>query len=539
MENKRIFLGLVLAALLAFSGLTAYAADTQSLSPTNVVLDYDLTHVDANLKPGDSGVLQIVIRNVGPQAAEDVQLSVPETGSISVNKKWDLGKMEPYSIKTVSSTLTVSKDAYIGLHNIQVRINYDGYDSKGKRENDKETVWDFPVRVYVSANFQVAVEKNVFSKDSADKLIITGTTQDGAKSVSATLTSDPAQAACASVIGSSKVFVGDVARGQTFRLEYDIKPSNVGVCSFSLLMDYSDVSGNSMKETLPVSIDVQRNDVDFKVTDVSYTGASPGTEVNVTVSLDNLGSAQANDVSVTAQLSSPFTPIGSSERFIGTIGNHEAKDVSFRLLVDSQADVKAYVIPLTVDYFDSAGTKYSINKTIGLALDGKPQLQLFLERNDPLTPGSTGRVTVSIVNKGFAEVKFLSIRLLPTENYAVSLPAESYVGNLDSDATVTEDYEISVNKNASSGTIPLKLRLQYKETNSNVDQVVTSDVDVTVLSAQEYSAKQPSGGMSLLITVLEVLMVLVALGLIVSFFSKSGAGKKPRGSKALSERESA
>jgi hypothetical protein len=524
MENKRSFFGIVLVILFVLSGLSAYAADTSSISPTNVVLDYDLTHVDSNLKPGDSGVLQIVIRNVGPQAAEDVQLSVPETGSISVNKKWDLGKMEPYSIKTVSSTLTISKDAYIGLHNMQVRINYDGYDSQGKLENDQETVWDFPVRVYVSANFQLSVEKDAFSKDSAGRLVITGTTQDGAKSVSATLSSG--DAACASVIGSSKIYVGDVSRGQDFRMEYDIKPASVGVCSFSLLMDYSDISGNSMKESLPVSIDVERSDVDFKVTDVSYTSSSPGTAVNVTVSLENLGSAEANDVSVTAELSSPFTPIGSSERYIGAIGKHEKKDASFRMLVDSSADVKAYEVPLTIDYFDSAGTKYTVKKTIGLALDGKPQLQLFLERSDPMTPGSTGRVTVSIVNKGFAEVKFLSVRLLPSENYGVSLPAESYIGNLGSDATVTEDYEITVNKNASAGTIPLKLRLQYKESNSNADQIVSSDLDINVLSGQEYSSKQSTGGMSMLITGLEALMVLIVLFLVVSFVSRSGQRSK-------------
>ena len=536
MENKRNFFGIVLMTLFVLSGLNAYAADTQSLSPTNVVLDYDLTHVDANLKPGDSGILQIVIKNVGGQAAENVQLYVPDTGSVSVNKRWDLGKIDPSESKTVSSTITISKDAYIGLHNMQVRINYDGYDDSGNRENAQETVWDFPVRVYVSANFQIAVEKSVFPKDSVSTLVLTGTTQDGAKSVSATLST---AAGCASVVGSSKTFVGDVSKGQTFRLVYDIKPSDVGVCSFSLLMDYSDVSGNSMKETLPVSIDVQRNDADFKVTDVSYTGASPGTAVNVTVSLENLGSAQANDVSVTAQLSSPFTPIGSSERYIGALGNHATKDASFQLLVDSQADVKAYVIPLTIDYFDSAGTKYSVQKTIGIALDGKPQLQLFLERNDPLAPGSTGRITLSIVNKGFAEVKFLSIKLLPTENYGVTLPAESYVGNLDSDATVTQDYEISVNKNASAGTIPLKVRLQYKETNSNADQIVTSDLDVNVLSAQDYSAKQSTGSMSTLITGLEILMVLVGVFLIVSFATRSGSGQRSKGAKTLSDKESA
>ena len=521
MDNKKVFQGIVLMVLFAVLGASGYAADqtqAQSLSPTNVVLDYDLTHVDASLRPGDSGVLQIVIRNVGPQAAQNVQLSLPDTGSISVNKKWDLGTIDPYATKTVSSTITVSKDAYIGLHNIQVRIDYDGFDSQGNRENGQETVWDFPVRVYVTANFQIAVEKNIFSKDSASQLVIIGSTQDGAKSVSATLS--PASAACASVIGSSKTFVGDVASGQNFSLGYEIKPMEVGVCSFNLLMAYSDISGNSMNESLPVSIDVQRNDIDFKITDVSYTSPSPGTAVNVSVSLENLGSAAAKDVSVTMQLDSPFTPIGSSERYIGDIGDHGSKNADFQMLVDPQADVKAYEIPLSIDYFDSAGDKYTVNKTIGIALDGKPELQVFLERNDLLVAGGKGRVTVSIVNKGFAAVKFLSIKLLPTDNYDVTLPAESYIGDLDSDATVTQDFSISVKKNTSSGTMPLRIQLNYKETNSNDNQVETSDLDVNILSAQDYAAGQPSGSMSMLITALEILMGLLAAALILSFLRR-------------------
>jgi len=37
-----------------------------------MILNYDLTHVDNNLKAGDSGLLTVVIQNVGTQAAENV-----------------------------------------------------------------------------------------------------------------------------------------------------------------------------------------------------------------------------------------------------------------------------------------------------------------------------------------------------------------------------------------------------------------------------------------------------------------------------------
>ena len=465
---------------------------------------------------------------MGAQTAENVQVSVADTGGVSVNKKWDVGRMNAYETKTVSSTVTISKDAYIGLHNIQVKINYDGFDSYGKREDNQQSTWDFPVRVYVNANFQIAVQNNVFSKDATGKLLITGTTQQGAKSVSATLTSN--SASCASVVGSSKVFVGDVVNDQNFKLEYNVKPSDVGVCSFNLLMDYSDISGNSMTENLAVSIDVQRNDIDFKVTGVSYTGSSPGTASNVTVSLENLGMAPARDVSVTMQLASPFTPIGSPESYVGTVGDHGKADVDFQLQVDSAADVKAYVIPLTIDYFDAAGTKYTVTKTIGLELSGKPDLQIFLERNDALTPGGTGIVTISIVNKGLTEVKFLSVKLLPTDNYDTTPPAEAYIGNLDSDATVTQDYVVAVKKGASPGAMPLKIQLKYKEANSNDDSIETADVDVNVLSAKDYAAMQPSSTMPMLITIGEALIGIVVVVLVLSFvFRSKPSAKNSRG----------
>ena len=529
--------------LFALFGANAYAAistgTTPSGSPTNVVLDYDLTHVDANLRPGDTGVIQVVIKNEGSQAAENVVVTVPDVGSISVNKKWDVGHMDPYETKTVSSTMTISKDASIGLHNVQVRIGYYGYDSEGKLQNDQESVWEFPVRVYVSANFQITVGNGSFSKDLVSKLVISGTTQDGAKSVSATLVPVSNASICASVVGSSKSFVGDVASGQGFTLEYDVKPNLVGVCSFNLLLDYSDVSGNTMKETLPVSIDSERNDVDFKVIDVSYSAPSPGTESNVTVTLENVGSAEARDVSATLQLTNPFTPIGSSERFIGAVGDHEQKDASFRFLVDSKAGVKAYEIPLSIDFFDAAGAKHTLQKTIGIALDGRPELQLFLQRADALTPGNSGRVTVRLVNKGFAGVNFLSIKLLPTNDYDVTAPTDAYVGDLDSDATATQDYEITLKKNATAGTLPLKLELRYKEANSKADHVEAVDLPINVLSAGDYAAKQPTGSMSLPILISEALIALVVVYLVISIASKAIGGRTNGARSSLSEKEGA
>jgi hypothetical protein len=68
----------------------------------------------------------------------------------------------------------------------------------------------------------------------------------------------------------------------------------------------------------------------------------------------------------------------------------------------------------------------------------------------------------------------------------------------------------------------LKVRLQYKETNSNVDQIVLSDVDVGVLSAREYSDKQPAGTMTPVIMIIEALICLVAVYVVVSIIRRPG-----------------
>jgi hypothetical protein len=511
MDAKKIFNGLMLLTIFAILAGSAHAATAtaafgtattlaQRLAPTNMVLDYDLTRVDTNLKAGDSGLLTVVIKNVGTQAAENVVVNIPGTGDISVNKKFDVGRVEPLSSKTVSVTISVSKNAYVGLHTTSVRISYDGYNEAGERKNNQLTVWDFPIRVYGNANFQVSVEPGNFYNDLSSKLVIRGTNQDGARSVTATL-APAGSVVCASLIGPSKMYVGDLAKDGSFRIEYMIQPGAVGVCSFGLLLEYYDVSGNSLKETLPIGIEVLRYDVDFKVVDASYAGASPGSTTNITVTLENVGSASAEDASVTLNFESPFTAIGSSEIYIGQFKNKESKVLSFLASVDSSADIKAYNIPITIDYFDMAGVKHTIQKSIGIQVDGKPEIKVFLEKTDLFTEGTKGLITVTVVNKGFAQVKFLNLKLLPTENYEVTSSNEVYIGNLDSDATDSQEFEIQISNNASAGKMPIRFEATYKEQNSNIDHIDPVNLEIPILSMQEYAQKQPTGNpVSIMIT---------------------------------------
>ena len=532
MDAKKIRNGMMLLMIFALMAGSAYAASLSAasattsstkLTPTNVVLDYDLTRVDSNMKPGDSGLLTIVVKNVGQQAAENLILYVPGTGDISVNKQWAVGRIDPMGSKTVSTTISVSKNASIGLHTFSVRITYDGYDEDSERKNNQLTVLELPIRIYGNANFQATAEKADYYKDVTTRLVIHGTTQDGARSITATLVpgTTASASACASLIGSSKLFIGDMSKGDSFDVEYMIQPSDVGVCALSLELNYSDVSGNSLSESLPIGIEVQRYDVDFKITDVSYAGASTGSAANITVSIENVGSAVAKDVSMTLDFSTPLTAIGSSETYVGQFNSKESKDLNFQASVDSTADIKAYDIPLTVEYYDLAGVQHTLQKSIGIQVDGKPEIKVLLEKADLFTAGTKGTITVTVVNKGFAQVKFLNLKMLSTEDYDITSASEIYIGSLDSDSTDSQDYIIQIKNNVSAGNIPLRFEITYKEQNSNVDHIDPVSIELNVLSMSDYTSKQPTGSpVAILITVAGGLIGLVVAVIVIWFILK-------------------
>jgi len=479
---KGIFL-LTTVMLMALCACAQTSITTQT--PTNIVLDYDLSRVDSNLKPGDSGILQVTIKNTGTQAAENVQVFIPETSSIKINKRWEVGHIDGLTSKTLSTTMSVSKDASIGLNSVQVRVTFDGFDRDGDRENNQVAVLELPIRVYGNANFQVEIEgRGIFFKDATNQIVVLGTTKDGARDVSGTLSST-----CASVVGSTKSYVGTLGKNESFMMRYSIRPMEIGTCTLSLLMDYSDSSGNPLNETLSLGIDVQRRDVDFKVVDVAYQNISPGTVSLITVKIENVGSDTAKDVTFSMGFSDPFTAVGSSEKYVSEIKGDQIVSIQFQVVIDAAADIKAYSVPLSIEYYDSSGSASRVNKSLGISVDGKPEIKIVLDEAALFAPGSRGKVTAEVVNKGFAEVKFLNIRLLPTDDYDVLSSSEVYIGNLDSDSTDTQEFEIQV-KNIAPGKIPLKFEARYKEKNSNIDHVETFDVELSVLSLQELAQRQ-------------------------------------------------
>lgn len=248
MDGRYIVLGILLVLMLF--GSTGIAAS--DIAPTNMVVDFDLTYVDSDLRKGDSGILNLVIANTGGRRAEDVEVYIPESSQIHAAKRFYIGRMEAGKSKNIPMTIRVDDEARTGLHGISVKISYDGYDSDDERENNLLSTWEIPVRVYGNPLFQITPSETTYFKDNLDELLFEGLIRDPVKNLEVTLSSS-----CVTIIGSSRKFVGDIEEGQEFNITYDVKPSDSGACGVSLYLSYTDESGAKVSDEIDIGLNIE------------------------------------------------------------------------------------------------------------------------------------------------------------------------------------------------------------------------------------------------------------------------------------------
>lgn len=364
MRKKIIFL------IALYCILTAVEAATTSTGPTNIIVDFSTSGI-STLHVGDSGVLNLVIENTGGYRADNLEVYVPSSQVVDGEKRFYVGTVSTGQSKILLVPLKVSNKATPGLKTIQVVIDYDGFDADGDRDNNKQTKWEIPVTVYGSPNFEADLEKTTYYKDTLDKLTIKGYTRDTVKDLTATLSST-----CVTFIGSSRKYVGELPADQHFEVSFDVKPTAAGACQTTLTLSYKDTSGASASDTISLGLNVESAGVDFKVLNVSYEPTGPGEKVGVGIKLKNVGKADAEEVTVSLTLDTPFVPVDTTERYLGTVSGGENIETEFDLSVGLDGEIKPYTIPLNISY-KVGGSSYSVKKDIGVDVTGRVILEII------------------------------------------------------------------------------------------------------------------------------------------------------------------
>jgi len=218
-------------------------------------------------------------------------------------------------------------------------------------------------------------------------------------------------------------------------------------------------------------IDVQTHDAILSIIDVGLTKdeVSPGDSTVVSLKIKNNADSLLKDIKVNLDIDSddlPFAPLGmTSEKSFYQLDADEIIEMDFTLGVLASAGSQLYKIPLNITYTDEQGTMYSRDDVIGVKVGSEPEIIAYIEETDILNSGMRGKFTVELANSGVTDIKFVKLEIGKSDKYELLSNNLIYLGDIDSDDTETEEFEVYV-EDTDDDNIIVPISIEYKDANN-------------------------------------------------------------------------
>jgi hypothetical protein len=244
---------------------------------------------------------------------------------------------------------------------------------------------------------------------------------------------------------------------------------------------------------------------------------APGEAGTVIVKIKNNANAELYDVRAQLNLPEEFKFLNRVSKIkIGKIYPNETIDMIFDVISTPNADEGMYNATITVDYVNHIGDERQDIDEFGiLVIKGEPKIFATVDSAQIYKGHNIGEVTLTFVNNNLADLKFLTVEILDSDDYKILSADKEYVGDLDSDDFESVDFKLKVDNKK---IIPLKLKLTYMDA-LNKEYSEEINVDFKILSAGELGIKSNN-------TAKIIFVVLVGGGIGYYFYKKHKKKKR-------------
>ncbi|MBU0467074.1 MAG: hypothetical protein KJ718_04195 [Nanoarchaeota archaeon] len=238
---------------------------------------------------------------------------------------------------------------------------------------------------------------------------------------------------------------------------------------------------------------------------VDVSPLAPGQEGTIRIEVENILSDDAEEVSLILNFQNlPFIPIGTSEQSIDKIEEDDEEDFVFRIKASTNIEPGDYEIPYTISYAINSDER-TRSGTIGVKVVANPDLVFAVSTDNPVQ-NRQGGITLKIINKGFFDARFVSVRILP-EDFTLLSDNEEYIGEVESDDFETASFDVIFKKLNSN----LKTIVEYRDFN-NEKVIETINLPFRVYSEEkaiELGLIQKSNTTTYIITAIVIIILII------------------------------
>jgi len=288
-------------------------------------------------------------------------------------------------------------------------------------------------------------------------------------------------------------------------VDYDIRVSRQAVEGKNKIA-FSTWREGTIPITQEFDVDVRTLESGISIRSVKVEGLTPGKEGFIEINVENPSDSTISDLSLELNLAKenlPFAPSGSSAtKTIRFIESNQISTFKFNLMTFSNAEIKAYQIPIKLSFYDTNNNLVQKEDIIGVLVSADTDLRFFIDSSELYEESKMGLVTLNVVNRGLIGVKLFDAYLKDTEDYEVISNNQVYVGRIDSDDFERADFTIK--RKTNTNPINFEFEFQYKDANNNLVKE-----EATIVS-QIYPAPKNGKG-----TIWIILIVVAIIGFII------------------------
>ncbi len=221
----------------------------------------------------------------------------------------------------------------------------------------------------------------------------------------------------------------------------------------------------------------------------SPTSAGPGDrDVPLTVSLLFYGPCTDSASSFTLTLPAPFSAVTGKDTatvYQVDVAPDTILQETFYLNINSSAALKAYSLPLSINYQTPSNSTTSTESTqVSIALKGDVKLS-FTSPTDVLYSGQLNDVEVTVSNVGTGNATSLDVSVTPSAQIS-TLTGPTAISELSAGKSVTQSLQIFVPQSSSGSTASLTFTTSYYNSYST-SQTSTQVLDFEVASVNPAS----------------------------------------------------
>ncbi|WP_410509531.1 COG1361 S-layer family protein [Methanosarcina hadiensis] len=213
--------------------------------------------------------------------------------------------------------------------------------------------------------------------------------------------------------------------------------------------------------------------------------ARPGEPVELTVSVQNVGTKDLKDITVTVNPEYPFSKISgqSLEKDISYLNarqdDNEGGVLKFKLLTDASASAGTYDMEIVTTCKSGSGsssTTYTTKKTVTIDVRGKEYAQIVTIDKANIDIAKEETLEFIVTNTGTSPLKNMVVSW--TDPDGVVLPVYSdntkYIKFLDAGESVNIVYNVMADVNAEPGLYTLDINLKLEDYESNEQTINTT-----------------------------------------------------------------